>query len=116
MFNIDPHKKKEQKETGRGGVEDMFVKRVRLEGGKAYKFVSEMNRGVSDRLVVFPGQVWFVEIKRDHGKLTKLQKVFGEFIKSSGLNYYVVYGQKGIEHFINKAKAHDQDVYNNGRW
>ena len=104
VFLLDLGKKKEQKETGKKGVEAEFVKAVKKAGGKAYKFNSEMNRGVSDRLVVFPNQVWFVEIKRKSGKLTPLQVKFKEFILNLNLNHFVVYGKEDIDKFLNKAK------------
>ena len=100
MFELDPHKAKLQRETGKQGVETDFVTAVKKNGGKAYKFTSEMNRGVSDRLVVFPGQVWFVEVKRTHGKLTPLQQVFKDFIKGLKLNYFVIYGKGDINNFL----------------
>ena len=100
MFELNPHKKKEQLETGKKGVETDFVKAVRKAGGRAYKFTSENNRGVTDRIVIFPGQVWFVEIKRESGKMTKLQKGFQYLIESFHLNHFTVYGAKGTIEFL----------------
>jgi len=108
MFELNPNKEKEQKEIGKKGVEAEFVKAIRLANGKAYKFTSEMNRGVSDRIVVFPGQVWFVEIKRTHGKLSPLQKKFRDFIKFLHLNYFVVYGEGDIQNFLEVVKQNDK--------
>lgn len=107
MFNIDPYKQKEKKEIGKAGVEAEFVKAIRLVGGKAYKFTSEMNRGVSDRIVVFPGQVWFVEVKRSSGKLTPLQEDFADFITGMKLNHFVVYGIEDIQKFLQEVKRND---------
>ena len=100
MFEINPDKKKEQTEIGKKGVETAFVTAVRLSGGKAYKFTSEMNRGVSDRIVIYPGQVWFVEIKRSSGKLTPLQVKFKAKIEGLGLNHFTVYGSEDIPKFL----------------
>lgn len=100
MFEHNPYKKKQQKEIGKKGVEAEFVKAVSLSGGKAFKFTSEMNRGVPDRLVVYPGQVWFVEIKREGGKLTPLQIEFKRFIKARKLNHFTVMGKQGINEFL----------------
>lgn len=103
MFEIDPGKKKKQKEIGKQGVEAAFVKAIRFNGGKAFKFTSEQNRGVTDRIVILPGQMWFVEIKREGGKLTLLQKDFKAYIKSMGLNHFTVYGKNGIKEFLGKV-------------
>jgi hypothetical protein len=104
MFELDPGKKKSQRETGKQGVEKDFVKAVALAGGKAFKFVSENNRGVSDRIVIFPGQVWFVEIKRSDTDLTPLQEEFKKFILDNQLNHYIVYGPVGIIDFLRRVK------------
>jgi len=104
MFDINPHKKKVQRETGKKGVERDFVTAVKKSGGKAYKFTSEMNRGVSDRIVVFSGQVWFVEIKRENTDLTPLQKKFKQYIESLGLNHFTVYGLPGISQFFKELE------------
>jgi hypothetical protein len=103
MFEINPYKKKEQRETGKQGVERAFVKACTVEGWKAFKFTSENNRGVSDRLVLTPGQVWFVELKRTSGKLTPLQIVFRDLILHFGLNHFVVYGKSDIKKFKEKV-------------
>lgn len=57
-------------------IEKYLVAEVRKRGGEAYKFTSPAMRGVADRLVVMPGVVWFVELKRSGGKLTPLQERF----------------------------------------
>ena len=102
MFEYKP--KKEQREIGKQGVESDFVTAVRKAGGKAFKFVSENNRGVSDRIVIFPGQVWFVEVKRRTGKLSPLQEDFKDFIEARGLNHFVVYGEEGIQEFLKEVQ------------
>lgn len=57
-------------------IERYLVAEVRKRGGEAYKFTSPAMRGVSDRLVVMPGVVWFVELKTPAGRLTPLQERF----------------------------------------
>lgn len=104
LFNINPNKVTEQKEIGKSGVEAAFVKAMTELGWKAYKFKSENNRGVTDRIVILPGQVWFVEIKRDKGVLSALQESFQAKCRNLGLNHFVVYGKKGISQFIRVVK------------
>ncbi len=108
MFELNPHKKKQQKEIGKKGVEFDFVTAVSCAGGRSYKFVSPQNRGVSDRIVIFPGQVWFVEIKRETTDLTPLQERFRNFITESGLNHFTVYGKPGIKQFLQEVQKHDR--------
>lgn len=108
LFCINPKVRKEQKEIGKHGVEADFVRAVAKLGWKALKFTSEMNRGVSDRIVLKPGAVWFVEIKRGTGVLTALQGAFALHCKQFGLNHFVVYGKEGIKQFIEEASRSEK--------
>ena len=73
------------------------MRRVKDIGGIAYKFVSPAHRGVADRLVVLPGgQVWFVEVKTDTGKLSPLQETFRKDINALGANYVCLYGEADV--------------------
>ena len=78
------------------------MKRVRSLGGMAYKFVSPANRGVADRLVVLPGQIWFVEVKQESGRLTALQALFMEQMKRMGHNAIVVWSREDVDRWIEK--------------
>lgn len=104
LFRINPEKRKVLREIGKSGVEAKFVEACRAKGWKCYKFTSEMNRGVSDRIVFTTGQVWFVEVKKDIGRLTELQKSFRTTCLSYNLNHFVVYGLAGIKQFIQKVE------------
>lgn len=68
-------------------IEKYLVAEVRKRGGEAYKFTSPAMRGVADRLVVMPGAVWFVELKRPGGKLTPLQERFALRMEDLGQRY-----------------------------
>ena len=56
-------------------IENYLVWHVERMGGKAYKFKSPSQRGVSDRVICLPdGQTWFVELKTKGGRLSVLQQ------------------------------------------
>ena len=59
-------------------IENLLVWHVEKLGGKAYKFTSPSNRGVSDRVVCMPdGSTYFIELKRPKGgHLSPLQQIF----------------------------------------
>jgi hypothetical protein len=79
-------------------VEAYFVKSVISIGGKAYKFNSLSNRGVSDRIVCLPnGETWFVELKRDGGKLSALQKLFAEDMRKLNQNYACLWNKENVD-------------------
>ncbi|MGE7839590.1 VRR-NUC domain-containing protein [Lysinibacillus sp. NPDC093712] len=55
-------------------IENYLKREIEKLGGLCYKFVSPGNRGVPDRLIILPnGQVIFVELKNETGKLSPIQ-------------------------------------------
>jgi Holliday junction resolvase len=66
-------------------IEKYLVEQVWKAGGKAIKFTSSANRGVPDRMCLFPsGIVVFVECKRPGEKLDPLQVKWFEILKALG--------------------------------
>ena len=77
------------------------MRRVKELGGVAYKFVSPSNRGVADRLVVLPqGVVWFVEVKKDGGRLSTLQNIFIAEMQRLQQNVRVVWSKEDVDQLI----------------
>jgi hypothetical protein len=82
-------------------IEAYLVKSVRRIGGMAYKFTSPAHRGVADRVVCLPdGQTWFIEVKTEGGRLSPLQKVFGDEMARLKQNYCVLWNKEQIDEFI----------------
>lgn len=82
-------------------IEKILVAEVKKLGGRAYKWVSPGNGGVPDRIVVFPNRKpIFVELKADNGKLSALQKVQIDRLKSLGQHVKVVKGIDGLSQFF----------------
>lgn len=82
-------------------IEKVLTDGVKKIGGKAYKFVSPGNSGVPDRLVVFHGRApIFVELKTKAGKLTELQEVQIERLRSLGQDVRVLYGRDEVLRFL----------------
>ena len=66
-------------------------------GGKAYKFVSPGNRGVPDRICVFPGaKILFVELKRPDLKdgRSASQKKVGAYLRKLGFTVLLINNQR----------------------
>jgi hypothetical protein len=77
------------------------VKCVAQAGGKAYKFVSPSNRGVSDRIVCLPdGTTHFIELKRPGGKISPLQAMFARDMDQLNQNYEVLWSKEEIDRWI----------------
>lgn len=72
-------------------LEQMFREGVEALNGKAYKFVSPGEAGVSDRIVVLPFiPVWFVELKKTDKPLEPLQVLFMQYVTSRGHRHAVL--------------------------
>ena len=54
-------------------VEKRLIRKVKIWGGRTYKFTSPTAAGVPDRIVLLMGHVFFVEVKRPDGELTQRQ-------------------------------------------
>ena len=79
-------------------IERYFVKSVQSLGGIAYKFNSMSNRGVADRIACLPnGETWFVEIKKDGGKLSALQKIFASDMAKLNQKYACLWNREQID-------------------
>lgn len=90
-------------------LEKASEKRLKEEvakiGGITFKFQSQNNRGVSDRIVLFNGAVYFVEMKRvGITKLSSLQSVFKGVIQYHGGTFSLVSGHDGVDKFVRDLK------------
>lgn len=82
-------------------IEKIFTAEIKRAGGKAYKFTSPGNDGVPDRIAMLPGgQVVFVELKTDTGKLSKLQELQGKKIAELGQTVRVLHGLAEVRDFF----------------
>lgn len=83
-------------------IEKVFVRGVKDLGGKAYKFVSPGNDGVPDRLVILNGQVEFVELKQEKGKLSRLQRAQIADLIKMGASVSILYGMRDVQDYLKK--------------
>lgn len=85
-------------------LERILVEEVRKAGGRAYKWISPGNDGVPDRIIFFPdGEVYFVELKTDTGKLSPQQKIQLARLKDLGQRTTVVRGTEGLIRFFRET-------------
>lgn len=82
-------------------IEAYFVKRVKALGGYAYKFRSVTQAGVADRIACLPnGKIIMVEIKKPGGRLSALQEVFAEEMRSVGAPYVCLWSKESVDDFL----------------
>lgn len=81
-------------------VEKYLDKEVQKIGGLTRKWVSPGRDGVPDRIVVFNGQVIFVEVKTADGTLSKNQSREHKRLRDKGALVMTVYGQTQVDDFV----------------
>ena len=88
-------------------VEDYFVWKVAMLGGKSYKFKSPNQRGVSDQVAcMVNGHTWFVELKRPKGgKLSELQKLFARDMLGLNQKYALLNTKEQIDEWAKQFET-----------
>ncbi|MCA8214513.1 hypothetical protein LGN20_11430 [Burkholderia cepacia] len=87
-------------------VEAYLVDRVRAAGGDAYKFSSPARVSVPDRIVIFPpARIYFVELKRPGGVVTKGQLREHERLRALGCDVRVIDSREAVDAFVREASA-----------
>lgn len=85
-------------------VETYLNKRVDALGGITRKWTSPGRVGVPDRIIIFDGQVWFVEVKTERGRLSPMQEREIQRLRDHGANVFVAHGCEGVDGFIEKLQ------------
>lgn len=79
---------------------------VRRMGGSCTKFEAE--KGLPDRIITLPGgTAFFVELKRDQGKLSPIQKRRIPELRNKGGIVAVMYGEAGLEQLTYEISMFD---------
>ena len=81
-------------------VEKYLDREVTRLGGLTRKWVSPGRDGVPDRIVIIDGDVWFVEVKTQDGKLTPVQEREHQRLRDAGAQVHAIYGEAGVDEFI----------------
>lgn len=86
-------------------IERYLTKEIKRLGGLSYKFVSPGNTGVPDRIYILDGRVYFVELKREQGVLSMIQRVQLNRLKANGADVRVVRGIEEAKKFIKEVEG-----------
>ena len=85
-------------------VEKKLISAVNEIGGKAYKFSSPGNNGVPDRIVLYKGKCYFVELKRTGGDLSRIQNVVIKRFEQLGFKVRVLDSVDKVGDFISEIQ------------
>ncbi|WP_221625210.1 VRR-NUC domain-containing protein [Burkholderia cepacia] len=92
-------------------VETYLVDHVRAAGGDAYKFSSPARVSVPDRIVIFPpARIYFVELKRPGGVVTKGQLREHERLRALGCDVRVIDSREAVDAFVREVGARRADA------
>jgi len=84
-------------------IEEYLKKEVGKYNGLCLKFTSSIS-GVPDRIIILPeNKIYFVELKQEKGRLSKLQKYIHRQFKKRGVHVYVPYSKSDIDKFIDEV-------------
>lgn len=86
-------------------MEAYLVRRVAALGGWAPKFVPLHLKGFPDRIVILPGRVAFVEVKRPGGRLSPAQKINLERLRALNVPALVVYSREDVDEALEELGA-----------
>lgn len=86
-------------------IESYLKRRVETDvGGLCLKVVTDVGKGMPDRLVLFPpdGRVVWVEMKRKGGRLSEMQKYQHNKLRKLGAQVEVLWSRDEVDEFIRK--------------
>ena len=80
-------------------IEQYLVEQVEARGGQAHKIKFIGRRGAPDRLVIFPGVTWVIELKRPKGHMSYHQKEFRAALPT-GAWYAVLWSIEDVDRWL----------------
>lgn len=86
-------------------IEGYLKRRVETDvGGLCLKVVTDVGKGMPDRLVLLPpdGRVVWVEMKRKGGRLSEMQKYQHARLRKRGAEVVVLWSRSDVDEFIRK--------------
>lgn len=87
--------------TRESRIEAYLTKKISEIGGVCRKWVCPGRKGVPDRICILPyGTIYFIECKALKGKLSPLQKLEIEVLKSLDCNVLVLSSYNEVDNFL----------------
>lgn len=90
-------------------IERYLKDRVDKIGGLCWKFNSFGTDGVPDRLVIYRGQLCFVELKAKDGKVSAIQKYRHEQLRKHGHAVKVLWSREDVDELIRYLRIYDRE-------
>lgn len=81
-------------------IEKMFSTCILEKGGFSIKLFSPWFTGLPDRLGMFRGRIFFVELKAPSGRLSLRQKIVHKLLRKHGCQVDVLWTVEQVKKFI----------------
>ena len=82
-------------------LESIFSKKVKEKGAITFKLIPSQVSGLPDRIVITKkGKIFFVEIKKINGVLSKQQIQTHKELRPNNVNVYTLYKQEDIDTIV----------------
>lgn len=81
-------------------IEEYFCSQVEKFGGLQYKFVSPQRRHVPDRIVLFCGKIFFVELKAPGKEPSPAQLREHKRLRDQGFDVFVISEMYQVNTFV----------------
>lgn len=85
---------------------EVDIKRISSEGSyrKGIGYIKSPNKGVSDLMLAYKGNVYFIEMKQAKEKQLESQVKFQQWTEKGGVRYCIVRGFEDMLNLINEIK------------
>lgn len=90
-------------------IEKYLVSQIKKIGGLAWKLTSPSTSGVPDRLIIWHGQIRFVELKRPNGNMRKLQQYRRAELNKQGIDVICLDSKRAVDNFVERIKESSGD-------
>lgn len=91
-------------------VEQELVNMVRYIGGLCYKFNSASQSGVPDRIVLYKGHTYFVELKQPGEKPRPEQLAVHKEMNKQDIPVYVLDDLEKVDAFVEAMKTYEGEI------
>lgn len=85
-------------------IERKLKKRIEDAGGLCIKLSSPVMRALPDRMILFYGKCFFVEVKSKGKKPTALQKIRHAELHEQGFKVFVIDSMEGVDNVLKEIK------------
>ena len=80
------------KKTSEQKIQTKIIKKLEAEGFYVLKLIKTNKNGIPDLLAIKNNECLFIEVKREDGKLSEVQKYRLNELKEKGIKAVVAYG------------------------